>query len=448
MVRAAAASSPMQHWRPVAGLVAGLGAGQRSVVASSAGEELSAEVVDELEQLDDASGGSPAGATIRPRMASVQTYSGEDGRAFQVTLAVAMRLWERPEQLEQFVRSRPEPTSMPFLLWLSDMEAAASGERKMLLAALCEQLVIYREQLDQERMEQLYESTLGMLADDAAEAAGARHDRLLSAGQASTSSSSPVAQLAGGVPLEGLVAAQTGLELQLAVQEVKDRARQEALSLLYSSPELYSAMLAEKLTSSPVTVDGFDPLMDLILQAAPPASLTAEGVRKAHEEAKELASDMKQRRKRSVASIIGRAQLTPEQAEVLKAGSAASRILDMLVSLPDQEQRRALLPDCFTAPAAGDPAEPRAADAEDQDQEELWCSPSQLLSEVEARIQRASRAGPGPQDPGRAPSVGQAVLPPGQGLPSGPELLEILHSLRDEIRQSWLDSMGRQLSDS
>lgn len=44
-------------------------------------------------------------------------------------------------------------------------------------------------------------------------------------------------------------------------------------------------------------------------------------------QAKELATDMKQRRKRSVTSIIGRAKLTPEQADKLMAGTAA-------VSLP------------------------------------------------------------------------------------------------------------------
>ena len=38
----------------------------------------------------------------------------------QVLLAVITQLWQSPEQLEAFLRSRPEPTSMPFLLWLAD----------------------------------------------------------------------------------------------------------------------------------------------------------------------------------------------------------------------------------------------------------------------------------------------------------------------------------------
>lgn len=42
-------------------------------------------------------------------------------------------------------------------------------------------------------------------------------------------------------------------------------------------------------------------------------------------QAKDLAGELKTRRKRSVASIIGRAQLTPEQADRLKAGSNAVR---------------------------------------------------------------------------------------------------------------------------
>lgn len=35
-------------------------------------------------------------------------------------LAVITKLWQSPDQLEAFLRSRPEPTSMPFLLWLAD----------------------------------------------------------------------------------------------------------------------------------------------------------------------------------------------------------------------------------------------------------------------------------------------------------------------------------------
>ena len=46
-------------------------------------------------------------------------------------------------------------------------------------------------------------------------------------------------------------------------------------------------------------------------------------------QAKELGTDMRARRKRSVTSIIGRAKLTPEQADLLMAGSAAVRHLSM-----------------------------------------------------------------------------------------------------------------------
>lgn len=61
-------------------------------------------------------------------------------------------------------------------------------------------------------------------------------------------------------------------------------------------------------------------MYDALLAVAPPAALTPEGVAQGHELAAELATDMRSRRKRSVAALLGRLQLNPEQADMLLAG--------------------------------------------------------------------------------------------------------------------------------
>lgn len=81
-----------------------------------------------------------------------------DHRRQQVTLSVLLRLAEQGRgPLDAFLVSRPEPTSIAFLSWLSD-EVSSSRERS--LEPLCEYLVLWRERKDEERMEELYSSTL------------------------------------------------------------------------------------------------------------------------------------------------------------------------------------------------------------------------------------------------------------------------------------------------
>lgn len=191
------------------------------------------------------------------------------------------------------------------------------------------------------------------------------------------------------------------------------------------------------------------------LQAEPPAALTVEGVRRAHADAAELAVDLKGRKKRSVASIIGRAKLTAEQADRLKAGTAAARILDMLLTLPTQAERLSCLPDCFTPPeaVAGPAGAGAVAEAEAQEgtsgeavdeadegetSEALWCTPPQMLSELEVRIRSISAAGRQASS-----STTVAMLSAGEDARlTGPELLAAMEGLRADIRQTWLATMG------
>ncbi|GLC36716.1 hypothetical protein PLESTB_000790400 [Pleodorina starrii] len=331
----------------------------------------------------------------------------ETQKRYSVLLALVAHLLSKfdKQQLHNFLTAKPEAVSIPFLSWLADQEANAVGEQKMVLAGICEELVRLREQLESDRMGELYAATLVSLTEADPGAA--------------------------------------------------------ALALA-AKPEQYAAKLAQRVTGSPVVTDGFDPVYDILLKVAPPAALTPEGVAKGHEQARELAVDLRARRKRSVQSMIGRAQLTPEQADKLLAGSNASRILDMLLTLPSSADRLACLPDCFQPPdddaAAAAAAAAGGADADgesdgdgrspaamaapslESDAEELvWCTPSQLLVELEARLQRLEGRGPRPAPVGEAGP--QLLAAPGVHSLTGEALLGELRLLREEVRRRWLDSL-------
>ncbi|KAF8058463.1 hypothetical protein HT031_005587 [Scenedesmus sp. PABB004] len=280
-------------------------------------------------------------------------------------------------RLEAFLRSQPAATSIPFISWLADLEAAASGAprlarrapraarrrrtrararsrrgrpagaragaRKAQLAALCEALLLAREAADAEGQEALYADTL----------------RLLS------------------------------------------RGREESAALMAAQPAAYALALAEGLTGAPAALRGYGPALDLLLQAAPPAALTPEGVAQGHAAAAELAADLSGRRRSTLAAMMGRTRVTPEQQAALMAGSPASRIADLLLTLPSGAERLALLPDCFTPPpppgrggdAAAAAQQPGGGGGEEET-EELWCTPAQLLNELDARLKAAAAAAP------------------------------------------------------
>lgn len=521
--------------------------------------------------------------------AAAGTAVSKEEKVFRVLLAIISKLWASPAQFDAFIESRPEATSMPFLLWLADQEAQASGEEKERLAALCELLVMERERLDEERMEQLYLSTMDLLtggtttpeavagvpgrtlpspspslgdtqeegqleAGSSGDATGDADGRLAQGSEAKRQGATSgvdgsgvtAAAASQGAPVQGsgmtavagqgqvgfdaAVTSQQGAsgnepaatlealsELSTAAPDgasadggttdagtasasthqhgaadtaevsgaaeateaaeavaLKEAAgaalqlqerREAAAALLSSSPTVYAAMLAEKVTGVPAAVDGFDPMYDLLLQAAPPMALTPEGIRKAHEEAEVLAADVRKMRKRSVAALIGRKQLTPEQADRLKAGSPASRILDMLLTVGLHEEREALLPDCFTPPegsaaagaAAGEPGQSgldggaaagqQGAPSGDDGTEELWCTPAQLLSEVDVRIRSVVGSSVGP-DGVPEPSVGDAgrgrpaaQLAPGPDQLVGPALVQALQQLRAAIMRRFIGGM-------
>lgn len=319
--------------------------------------------------------------------------------------------WQR---LEAFLRAQPTATSIPFIGWLADLEAGASGAYKAQLAQLCEVLVVLREQQDREGQEALYADTLALLS--------------------------------GG--------------------------DEQALALMSADPKQYALALAEGMTGQPLQLQGYGPAYDALLQVAPAAALTPEAVAAGHQMAEELAADLTSRRKSTVAAMLGRVQLdslSQEQQAALLGPSPAARILDLLLSMPSSGDRLALLPDCFTPPPQ--PSEPEATAAaaaaaaaagggveEEGETDELWCTPMQLLNEIDRRLNAAAA--------GEQPAGSSAVqaLPAGNSSSSssnaqaaaleapgdagseeaglfGEELAAALQELREHIQQQWLESL-------
>ena len=189
---------------------------------------------------------------------------------------------------------------MSFLLWLADLEASAIGEEKTFLGQLCEKLVLVREAEEESKMDELYQSTLLMLADNVSCQAdeNSAPDRFLSYTNETSLESTSISPNPSD----------NGGDLA-ARSEVMQKRRERALALLSSNPELYAVELSERLTGAPLLVQGYaNPVFDAVLQVAPPAVLSPEGIRQAHAEAAELAVDLKGRKKRSVQSIIGRCE--------------------------------------------------------------------------------------------------------------------------------------------
>lgn len=148
---------------------------------------------------------------------------------------------------------------------INSPQAQATGADKRRLAALCERLVVLREGLDTQRMEDYYASTLRRLA--AAESSAAGENGAPNALMASQAAPAQQQQLSAGAGADGPGAA-AGAALAdgmtaagaaasgaaaaggaLAARE----ARQAAAALaLTSDPRRYAAALAESVTGVPI----------------------------------------------------------------------------------------------------------------------------------------------------------------------------------------------------
>ena len=233
-------------------------------------------------------------------------------------------------RLGSFLSGSPEASSFRFLSWLAELEAVARGQDKVILGAVCSRLVQHREHRDIKSLDDLYARTLQQL---------------------------PAPGAAGKDALD-------------AVNPTSLEANHVA----------YAEQLALRLTGHAPDKQGYSPLYNLLLQAADPATLTPSGVQRGHELAKELAVELRAGRKRSVTALIGRISVSGSEAAML-AAPPASRILDMLIQLSEPD-RLACLADCFTPPSSTEGA--TAAASEDADL--VWCTPAQMVVEIEARM--------------------------------------------------------------
>jgi hypothetical protein len=167
--------------------------------------------------------------------------------------------------------------------------------------------------------------------------------------------------------------------------------------------------------------------------------------------------DLKGRRRSSLAALVGRVKLSPEQADALLAGGAAGRILDMLLAVEGEAERAAFLPDCFTPPDDAPPAEAAAAapapagaaadatgagaDADAGGEELLWCTPAQMMNEIDGRLRALSgeAAGGSGRPPGGLQRQQQQPLLEGGGHKLKGEAYErALRALRAEVSERWL----------
>lgn len=53
---------------------------------------------------------------------------------------------------------------------------------------------------------------------------------------------------------------------------------------LAENPDAYALQLAERVTGTPVAMEGFSPVYDVLLKVAPPVALTPAGVKRGHEQ--------------------------------------------------------------------------------------------------------------------------------------------------------------------
>jgi hypothetical protein len=119
---------------------------------------------------------------------------------------------------------------------------------------------------------------------------------------------------------------------------------------------------------------------------------------------------------------------------LLRLLAAQGRVLDFLLELPSAAERAGSLSDCFTPPPGGSGEE-----GEGEGEELLWCTPRQLLAEVERRLQ-PSTSHAARQQQQQQPGALQPLQLQGPGLLQPHELAAALQHLKAEITEHWLYS--------
>eukprot|EP00887_Chlorella_sp_A99_P007854 scaffold20.g7854.t1 len=158
--------------------------------------------------------------------------------------------------------------------------------------------------------------------------------------------------------------------------------------------------------------------------------LSPEGLALLQQQAAALEAVVGSRRAVALTEVIGRKTVAPgEGLEAATQADEATRILEVLLSIPDREQRAALLPDAFTPPAAADGAAAAAAEGEDGGEEQLCTTPLRLLHALDLAAARLERGGGG---------GGGGALLAGGGLGlDAAELRAALRELREDVLAHW-----------
>lgn len=123
--------------------------------------------------------------------------------------------------------------------------------------------------------------------------------------------------------------------------------------------------------------------------------LSPEGMALLHQQAVALESIVGISRARSLTEVIGRKKIETqkEQQNILNMTAqvdVANRILEVLVGIPDRQERAALLGDAFTPPP-GDMVQIKQQDDDDDDDEEeeqVYTSPLRLLQAIDLMLAR------------------------------------------------------------
>ncbi|KAK9815554.1 hypothetical protein WJX72_005656 [[Myrmecia] bisecta] len=121
---------------------------------------------------------------------------------------------------------------------------------------------------------------------------------------------------------------------------------------------------------------------DGIVRQSAQLALTQQGAVIAEQQMRLLDTDVKEARSQSTVELIGRKELSSgEAAQLPQSASAASRILDFLLTVGNRQERAHMLQDAFTPPEA-------AAGGREEEVELLHTTPLQLLQAIDLMLSR------------------------------------------------------------
>ncbi|PSC70751.1 hypothetical protein C2E20_5944 [Micractinium conductrix] len=159
--------------------------------------------------------------------------------------------------------------------------------------------------------------------------------------------------------------------------------------------------------------------------------LSPEGLSLFQQQAAALEAVVGTSRARSLTEVIGRARVQEgAQVQGLAEADAALRILDVLLSVTERDERAAMLPDAFTPPGSTAGVDEDAAYFSPEE-EQLYTTPLRLLQAIDLYLSHLAGSG------GTAPRGSLPALAGGGLGLSAAQLQDVLHELREDVEQFW-----------